>query len=147
MHPRSSKTLRCALTRLVTWGSNGIPPKFLYQATRTPLKSRFKLPVKRPPGSDMEMGHLESGPAITLSKSARSETVRASGPWTEMVNQALPCACRGTRPGAVRNPTTLQNEAGFRREPPLSLPSAIGTIPQAKLTAAPPLLPPHVLVR
>jgi hypothetical protein len=28
----------------------------------------------------------------------------------------------------------------------MSLPSAIGSIPQASATAAPPLLPPHVLV-
>lgn len=55
--------------------------------------------------------------------------------------------CWGRRPGAVRIPTTLQNDAGLRSEPPLSLPSAIGTIPQARLTAAPPLLPPQVFVR
>jgi hypothetical protein len=41
----------------------------------------------------------------------------------------------------------LQNAAGFRSEPPLSLPSAIGTMPQARLTAAPPLDPPQVFVR
>src|SRR5439155_14681650 len=52
----------------------------------------------------------------------------------------------GTRPGDGRNPTTLQNAAGLRSEPPVSLPSAIGTIPQASATAAPPLLPPQVFV-
>src|SRR5579863_3655146 len=95
----------------------------------------------------MEMGQRGSGPAIALSSNATSETVRAIGPCTEMVSQALPWACCGTRPGAVRIPTTLQNEAGFRNDPPLSLPSAIGTIPHARLTAAPPLLPPRVFVR
>ena len=40
----------------------------------------------------------------------------------------------------------MQNAAGLRSEPPVSLPSAIGTIPQASATAAPPLLPPQVLV-
>ena len=45
------------------------------------------------------------------------------------------------------NPTMLQNEAGFRSEPPMSDPSAIETIPVAKATAAPPLDPPHVTVR
>src|SRR5437773_8317666 len=51
------------------------------------------------------------------------------------------------RPGEVRKPTTEQKLAGFRNEPPLSVPSAIGTIPHASATAAPPLLPPHVLAR
>jgi hypothetical protein len=41
----------------------------------------------------------------------------------------------------------LQNAAGFRREPPVSLPSAMGTMPQARAAAAPPLLPPTVRVR
>ncbi len=40
----------------------------------------------------------------------------------------------------------LQKAAGFRSDPPVSLPSAIGTMPQASATAAPPLLPPHVLL-
>jgi hypothetical protein len=52
----------------------------------------------------------------------------------------------GTRPGDGRIPTTLQKAAGLRSDPPVSLPSAIGTMPQASDTAAPPLLPPHVLV-
>ncbi len=54
-------------------------------------------------------------------------------------------AARGR--GAGRSPTTLQKLAGLRSEPPMSLPSAIGSIPQASATAAPPLLPPQVLVR
>jgi hypothetical protein len=39
----------------------------------------------------------------------------------------------------------LHQAAGLRSDPPASLPSAIGTMPQASATAAPPLLPPHVL--
>jgi hypothetical protein len=50
----------------------------------------------------------------------------------------------GTLPGEGLKPTTLQKLAGLRNEPPMSLPSAIGTIPHAKATAAPLLLPPHV---
>src|SRR5438552_16456954 len=53
----------------------------------------------------------------------------------------------GTRPGVVRRPPTLQNAAGLRSEPPVSLPSATGESPLASATAAPPLEPPHVLVR
>src|SRR5262245_13429057 len=51
---------------------------------------------------------------------------------------------RGTRPGDVRKPTTEQKLAGLRSEPPVSLPSAIGSMPDARAAAAPPLLPPHV---
>src|SRR5581483_2967716 len=46
-----------------------------------------------------------------------------------------------------RMPTTPQNAAGLRSEPPMSVPSAIGSIRVASATAAPPLLPPHVFVR
>ena len=53
----------------------------------------------------------------------------------------------GTRPGEGRSPTTLQKLAGLRSEPPMSEPSASGSIPHASATAAPPLLPPHVFVR
>src|ERR1700745_2667204 len=95
----------------------------------------------------MDMGQRGSGPAITLNSSAVSETVRPIGPITPKVDHAFPCGACGTRPGEVRNPTTLQKAAGLRSDPPLSLPSAIGSMPQARLTAAPPLLPPHVLVR
>jgi hypothetical protein len=69
------------------------------------------------------------------------------GPTTLSVDHAFPLASNATRPGDVRNPTTLQNADGFLSDPPLSLPSAIGTMPQASATAAPPLDPPQVLVR
>ena len=95
----------------------------------------------------MAMGERRSGPAITLSSSATSATVRAIGPCTLRLDHACSRGHTGTRPGAVRKPTTLQNADGLRSEPPMSLPSAIGTMPQARATAAPPLLPPHVFVR
>jgi hypothetical protein len=82
-----------------------------------------------------------SGPASTLNNNATSATVRAIGPATPIGDQLAP---RGTRPGDGRNPTTLHQAAGLRSEPPASLPSAIGTMPHASATAAPPLLPPQV---
>ena len=82
---------------------------------------------------------------MTLSSSATSCTVRASGPSTESGNQPTRCGHVGTRPGAGRKPTTLQKLAGLRSEPPRSLPSAMGSIPVASATAAPPLLPPQVI--
>ena len=90
------------------------------------------------------MGTRGSGPASALSINAVSSTVRAIGPCTEIGNQPSSVGWTGTRPGEVRKPTTLQKLAGFRSEPPVSEPSAIGTIPHARATAAPPLLPPQV---
>ena len=83
---------------------------------------------------------------MTDSKNARSETERAIGPFTDSVFQAL-LESLGTRPGDGLKPTILQKLAGLRNEPPRSEPSASGTMPQARATAAPPLLPPQVLLR
>src|ERR1700733_6169208 len=113
MHPRLSKTLRWAFTRLRTCGSNGMPPMSLNQATRTPLKLRSRFPAKREPGSLIEIGQRGSGPAITLNSRAVSATLRAIGPVTLRVDHAFPCAGDATRPGDVLNPTTLQNADGF----------------------------------
>src|SRR5581483_399065 len=86
-------------------------------------------------------------PAKTLRKNAQSATFRATGPGTGRVNQPSCVGTLETRPGEGRSPTTLQKLGGFRREPPMSLPSAKGTIPQASATAPPPVLPPQVLVK
>ena len=83
---------------------------------------------------------------MALINSATSETERAIGPDVLSVDQANAAVGEGTRPGDTRNPTTLQYAAGFRSDPPISLPSAIGSIPQASATAAPPLDPPQVFV-
>src|SRR5262249_36924926 len=53
----------------------------------------------------------------------------------------------GTSPNVGRKPTMLLKLPGFRSEPPLSLPSAIGSMPLASDAAAPPLEPPALLVR
>ena len=95
------------------------------------------------PGSGRQPGTLGSGPASTENSSATSSTVRAIGPAVERSDHGSPAV--GTRPGDGRKPTTLQNAAGLRSEPPVSLPSAMGIMRAAKATAAPPLLPPQVL--
>ena len=59
----------------------------------------------------------------------------------------MPPSGFGTRPIDGRKPTTLQNAAGLRSEPPVSDPLATGTIPHASATAAPPDDPPQVFVR
>ncbi|MEZ4615593.1 MAG: hypothetical protein R2867_08775 [Caldilineaceae bacterium] len=63
---------------------------------------------------------------------------------TEIGNQPMLLGQTYAPPGDGRKPTTLQKLAGLRNEPPVSLPSAIGSIPVANATAAPPLLPPQV---
>ena len=95
----------------------------------------------------MAMGERASGPEMVLNMSAVSCTVLAMGPSTAKGNHPTSSGHVGTLPGEGLNPTTLQKLAGLRREPPMSLPSAMGSIPQASATAAPPLLPPQVLER
>ena len=82
---------------------------------------------------------------MALRNSATSATVRAIGPDTESGDHEVDSLA--TRPGEGRSPTTLQNAGGLRSEPPVSLPSAIGSMRAATAVAAPPLLPPHVFVR
>src|ERR1700674_1736932 len=116
-------------------------------ATRTPLNVRLRGCKNVLPGCSIEMGERRSKPACTLSNKAQSATLRAMGPETLSVNQANGAdALLGTRPGEGRIPTTLQKFAGLRSEPPVSLPLARGTMPQANATAPPPVLPPQVLV-
>src|SRR2546428_5394645 len=90
------------------------------------------------------MGTRGSRPAIAVSISAVSPTVRAIGPSTLYVSQAVGRGHIGTQPGEVRKPTTPQNAAGSRSEPPRSEPWASGPMPVASATAPPPVEPPHV---
>src|SRR5687768_1443614 len=105
-----------------------MPPSPFHQAMRVPLKRRASGARKRAPSSAIDSGFRGSGPAIALRNSARSATDRAIGPETDSGHHEL--ESDGTRPGEGRKPTMLQNAAGLRSEPPVSLPSASGTIPQ-----------------
>src|SRR6185369_9864101 len=106
-----------------------MPANLEHQATRTPFISRSSGRAKTDPASWMDSGERGSGPAIIDRNSARSWTFRAIGPSTPILPQALVEGTLGTRPGEVRNPTTEQKLAGFRSEPPASLPSASGNKP------------------
>ena len=121
-----------------------MPPRPRHHATRAPLKLAFERRAELAGVLRDRERARRVGPAIALRKSATSATDLAIGPDTDSGDQLL--ALPGTRPGDGRRPTTLQNAAGLRSEPPMSLPSAIGTMPHASATAAPPLLPPQVLV-
>src|ERR1700704_6043080 len=66
------------------------------------------------------------------------------GPLTLHGSHASGAGWLGTRPGEVRTPTTPQNAAGRRSEPPRSVPWASGPRPVASATAPPPVEPPGV---
>src|SRR5262249_39893215 len=139
-HPSDSKTRRSALTTAVTRRSNGTPPKSVHQATDVFLTSGACSPQARE--SYVRANEGDSAHRIK----ATSSTLRASGPSTLRHAQPLDRSLHGSRAALGRRPTTPQNAAGLRSDPPMSVPSAIGSIPHASATAAPPLLPPHVLV-
>src|SRR5215469_3425702 len=88
-----------------------------------------------------------SRPAMTCSASAASSTVRPHTPiWSsDDANATNPN--RLTRPYVGFTPTTPQNAAGWRTEPPVSEPSAIGTTPAATAAAEPPEEPPGTRVQ
>ena len=89
-----------------------------------------------------------SGPATRRQLRGRGRRPSApSHPRCRDPRTVSPSATTAPDPSDGRMPTTLQNDAGLRSEPPMSEPSAIGIIPVASATAAPPLEPPHVFVR
>ena len=77
----------------------------------------------------------------------RRAPVRVSGPSTDSVGQPRKPGILGTSPNVGLWPTTPQNAAGIRIEPPPSVPSAIGVAPYATDAPAPPREPPGVRSR
>ena len=143
--PACSSSPTSSLMPLRIAGATGRPPKS--SVTAMVRSRRFAGSTLRnvSPGSGRALVTVSSGPAMADSSSAKSSTFRAIGPAVEMSDHAaFSFAPNGTRPGEGRKPTTLQNAAGLRSEPPVSLPSAMGMKRAARAAAAPPLLPPHV---
>ena len=99
---------------------------------------------REPVASGQDRSSYGDGPAITDSASAASRTVRVSGPSTESVGQPRNPGIFGTSPKVGLCPTTPQNAAGIRIEPPPSVPRAIGVAPYATEAPAPPDDPPGV---
>ena len=84
-----------------------------------------------------------SWPAIASSATAVSSTVRVSTPSATMPWPTSPKSGPiETRPRLGLSPTSPQQEAGMRIEPPRSLPSASATMPAATAAALPPEEPP-----
>src|SRR5437588_5801967 len=108
----------------MTRSSIGRPPRSRLHATRTFLKSLFRLFEKISPDSAIDTGARGSGPAMAERRKAQSSTVCAIGPITASESQAFGEGHAGTRPGVGRKPTTLQYLPGFRRLAARSEPSA-----------------------
>src|SRR4051794_5526688 len=83
---------------------------------------------------------------MTSSSAAASRTVRASGPDVPSPSEPETYGAGDTRPREGLMPTSPQQDAGMRIEPPPSLACATGSRPAATAAAAPPLEPPGVRV-
>src|SRR5580765_6994950 len=87
-----------------------------------------------------------SRPAMTPSASAASDTFVPNTPTWSRDDPNATNPWRLTRPYVGFTPTIPQNAAGWRTEPPVSDPSAMGTTPAATATAEPPDDPPGTSV-
>ena len=100
-----------------------------------------------PSGTSEVAGSSGSRPAVASSSSAASAGERAIGPgWSRDLASGQARAPL-MRPYVGLSPTTPQNAAGTRIEPPVSLPRASGTSSIATTTADPPLEPPDTRSR
>ena len=68
--------------------------------------------------------------------------MRPIGPSTEIGVQPMARRSTATMPGEGRKPTTPQNAAGLRSDPPVSEPVQTGSMSVASATAEPPDEPP-----
>src|ERR1700704_3601160 len=89
-------------------------------------------------GAGSDSGSAGCSPLMASSSSARSSTLRAIGPWTVRLRSIMADGVCATRPILGLNPTMPQKLAGFRNEPPMSVPWASHAMPVASATAAPP---------
>jgi hypothetical protein len=82
-----------------------------------------------------------SGPLSAASTRKVSSTLRAIGPSLSSDQHSVIAPVRGTRPNVGRSPVTPQRIAGDTMLPPVSLPSAKPTQPDAVAAPGPALLP------
>ena len=101
-------------------------------------------------GASVDWGSLESRPLSVSYASRKSLTWRAMGPsvsksWVARRESSggIDEACGILPTDGFRDATPQQN-AGFLTEPPISLPSPRGLMPEANAEASPPLEPPGV---
>ncbi len=106
-------------------------------AARRPVTGASSPPTTSSTGRGLEVGSAPSCPAIAVNSSAASVTVAASGPMWSIVHDSSITPARLTRPYVGLSPTTPQQAAGSRIEPPVSLPIAPATSPAATAAAEP----------
>ena len=93
-------------------------------------------------GALMDVESIGSWPEITPRVVAASWTVLESGPMQSREDANARRPLRDTRPYVGFTPTHPLKLAGSLTDPPVSLPSAIGTWPPATAAALPPDDPP-----
>src|ERR1044071_1616212 len=147
VQPRSLNVFRCASSVDRTRLSSGNPPRSSDQAVRMFLSSRSRGSETRGGSEGYTAGSRGSAPAIALSRKATSPTDRPIGPLTLNPKNGNPDGADGTKPTVGRRATILLKLAGFRSDPPRSLPLANGRRPAARAAPAPPLDPPAVFLK
>ena len=141
--PSRSSTPSASRTAFSTPGSMPLTAKYSFGTPRrspfTPLSSSRR---SWSPGRSTIVASRSSLPKIVSHTIAASSTVFVNGPtWSrDEANATTPQ--RGTRPYVGFMPTTPQSAAGWRIEPPVSVPSAKSASPAATATAEPPDDPP-----
>ena len=108
--------------------------------------SRSQAARKGCSSSGAQKGSPTARPAITSSSAAASRTVRASEPLVARPTGSPYVGAPEMRPRDGLRPTTPQQLAGIRIDPPPSEPWATGTSPAETAAAAPPLEPPAIRV-
>ena len=93
-------------------------------------------------GDSTVEGSSGSAPVLTVNAAASIATVRARKPGESNDGASATPPAREMRPKVVFSPSTPQNAAGSRIDPPVSLPMASGTSPAATAAADPPEDPP-----
>ena len=77
--------------------------------------------------------------------SALSSTVLVRGPAWSVVHEVAQTPVRLMRPNVALNPTTPQLLAGWRTDPPVSVPIESSPIPAATAAPEPPLVVPGLV--
>src|SRR5580692_93773 len=99
-------------------------------STSGPACGRIR-PTRSSQGPAAKPGSISRMPSSTAATSA------PSGPTVSRDGASGYTPCTGTRPQVVLRPTTPQQAAGIRTEPPVSVPSATSASPVATATAEP----------
>src|SRR4051794_36315212 len=100
-------------------------------------------------GTGASMGGEASGawPAVTSWRGAAARTGRAQGPPRAREDENATMPYRDTPPYVGLTPTVPVTAAGWRMEPPVSVPMARGASKEARAAEEPPPDPPGMRVR